>query len=162
MDIAGLRADEASRKSSKRAGAALSHRAAGGRPVVHLLDRLARLLRLLPNSIGVACTRRMDQAAVARHRLEAMELRTRSFCRAATPRRRPGYGGPNRWQPTWPMAARQQPRTCRGFANRVLQINRRCFRRNTAIRLIQRTAGYGPVRPVVWEGRSREAARYPD
>ena len=29
-------------------------------------------------------------------------------------------------------------------------------------RLIQRTAGYGPVRPVVWEGRSREAPPYPD
>ncbi|MFH0301495.1 hypothetical protein AAFX91_30610, partial [Bradyrhizobium sp. 31Argb] len=25
-----------------------------------------------------------------------------------------------------------------------------------------RTAGYGPVRPVVWEGRSREASPYPD
>lgn len=28
--------------------------------------------------------------------------------------------------------------------------------------MIHRTAGYGPVRPVVWEGRSREAAPYPD
>jgi hypothetical protein len=30
------------------------------------------------------------------------------------------------------------------------------------LRLIQRTAGYGPVCPVVWEGRSREAPPYPD
>jgi hypothetical protein len=29
-------------------------------------------------------------------------------------------------------------------------------------RLIQRTAVYGPVRTVVWEGRSREAPPYPD
>jgi hypothetical protein len=28
--------------------------------------------------------------------------------------------------------------------------------------LIPRAAGYGPVRPVVWEGCSREAAPYPD
>ena len=33
---------------------------------------------------------------------------------------------------------------------------------NNYCRLIQRTAGYGPVRPVVWEGRSREAPPYPD
>jgi hypothetical protein len=29
-------------------------------------------------------------------------------------------------------------------------------------RLIQRTAVYGPVCTVVWEGRSREAPPYPD
>ena len=29
-------------------------------------------------------------------------------------------------------------------------------------RFIQRTAVYGPVRTVVWEGRSREAPPYPD
>jgi hypothetical protein len=29
-------------------------------------------------------------------------------------------------------------------------------------RSIQRTAVYGPVRTVVWEGRSREAPPYPD
>ena len=28
----------------------------------------------------------------------------------ATPRRRPGSGGDNRWQLTWPLAAQQQPR----------------------------------------------------
>src|SRR5262249_15658118 len=67
----------------------------------------------------------MDQAAVARHRLEAMEARTGSLCRAATPRRRPGLGGTNCRQPAWPrqvtvivamggepaaLAARWQPR----------------------------------------------------
>ena len=29
-------------------------------------------------------------------------------------------------------------------------------------RLIHRTAVYGPVRTVVWEGRSRETPPYPD
>ena len=28
--------------------------------------------------------------------------------------------------------------------------------------LISRTAGYGPVCPVVWEGSPREGATYPD
>src|SRR6516165_3661048 len=35
-------------------------------------------------------------------------------------------------------------------------------RRGAAVCLIRRTAGYGPVRPVVWEGRSRETPPYPD
>ncbi|MET4295347.1 hypothetical protein ABIB06_006500, partial [Bradyrhizobium sp. LB8.2] len=29
-------------------------------------------------------------------------------------------------------------------------------------RIIHRTAVYGPVRTVVWEGRRREASPYPD
>src|SRR5207248_1821124 len=32
----------------------------------------------------------------------------------------------------------------------------------TGVRSIHRTAGYGPVCPVVWEGRSCEAPPYPD
>src|SRR5438445_6385 len=36
------------------------------------------------------------------------------------------------------------------------------IRRRTADRIIHRTAVYGPVRTVVWEGRSREAPPYPD
>src|SRR6516165_9336243 len=35
-------------------------------------------------------------------------------------------------------------------------------RRGAAVCLIRRTAGYGPVRPVVWEGRSRETSPHPD
>ena len=35
----------------------------------------------------------VDQATAARHRLEAMETRTHPLRRAATPRRRPGFGG---------------------------------------------------------------------
>ena len=36
------------------------------------------------------------------------------------------------------------------------------FHRRTAACLIRRTAGYGPVCPVVWEGRRRETPPYPD
>ena len=34
--------------------------------------------------------------------------------------------------------------------------------RRLFVRTIRRTAVYGPVRTVVWEGRSREAPPYPD
>src|SRR6202011_3353225 len=70
----------------------------------------------------------MDQAAVARHRLEAMEAWKYTVCRAATPRRRPGPGGTNR-QPTWPLAALKQPRPLHGNANRLLRFIRPAFRR---------------------------------
>src|SRR5262245_54727977 len=94
----------------------------------------------------------MAQAAVAHHRLETVEAWKDSFCRTAAPRRRPGSG----------LAAREQSRADNRHANRVLPISRPCLRRGLAVRLIQRTAGYGPVCPVVWEGCSRETAPYPD
>src|SRR5208282_4963688 len=47
-------------------------------------------------------------------------------------------------------------------AKGLLAFTRLGFRRGTAVCIIQRTAGYGPVCPVVWEGRSREASPYPD
>src|ERR1700736_722951 len=71
----------------------------------------------------------MDQAAVARHRLEATEAWKYTVCRAATPRRRPGPGGTNR-QPTWPLAALKQPRPLHGNANRLLRFIRPAFRRD--------------------------------
>src|SRR5262245_33878534 len=104
----------------------------------------------------------MDQAAVAHHRLEAMEARTDPLRRVATPRRRPGSGGPNRRQPKWPLAACEQPGTDHRFAKPLLRLARLGLPRRPANRIIRRTAGYGPVCPVVWEGRSRKASPYPD
>src|SRR6516164_6138255 len=104
----------------------------------------------------------MDQATVARHRLEAMETGAYSLSSAATLRRRPGPGGANRRQPTRPLAARKQPRVDHRDAKPLLCLTRPGLRRRPATRIIHRTAGYGPVCPVVWEGRSREAPPYPD
>src|SRR5260370_137666 len=104
----------------------------------------------------------MDQTAVARRRLEAVGVRAYPLCEAATPRRRPGPDGANRRQPTWPLAAQQQPRAHHRDANRLLPLPRFAFRRSTESRILHRTAVYGPVRTVVWEGRSREAPPYPD
>src|SRR5882757_1486826 len=104
----------------------------------------------------------MDQTTAARHRLEAMEKRTHSLCETATPRRRPGSGGECRQQPTWPLAAQQQPRTFHGSIERRTQIARPCNCCGNQASLICRTAVYGPVRTVVWEGRARKTPPYPD
>ncbi|MGY4284820.1 RNA-directed DNA polymerase [Bradyrhizobium sp. LM2.7] len=61
------------------------------------------------NPVGVERTRSVDQAAVARHRLEAVEAWSHPLCRTATPWRRPGSGGSNRRQPTWPLAVGGEP-----------------------------------------------------
>src|SRR6516164_5382668 len=104
----------------------------------------------------------MDRAAVARHRLEAVEARTHSFCRAATLRCRPGSGGANRRKPPRPLAARKQPCAQHRHAKGLLRITSLGFHRGTAVSIIHRTAGYGPVRPVVWEGWRRKTPPYPD
>src|ERR1700730_8680580 len=76
-----------------------------------------------------------------------MEARNHSLCGAATPRRRPGSGGANRRQPTWPLAAREQSRTHHRFAKRLLRLTRLSLRRGASTCIIRRTAGYGPVCP---------------
>src|SRR3981081_3069185 len=98
----------------------------------------------------------MDQATAARHRLEAMETRAYPLCRTATLRRRPGPGGANRRQPTWPLAAQQQSRAHLCPTKCLLHLARLCSPRGSQATLIYRTAVYGPVCTVVWEA---EAAR---
>src|SRR5712692_8996657 len=123
---------------------------------------MARLLWLLRNSFGVARARPVDQATAACHRLEAMEARTHTLQTAATPRRRSGAGRQHCRQLPWPLAAQREPRARHCLPEGLL---RRAWRRNLGAPtccLIRRTAVYGPVRTVVWEGRSREALPYPD
>jgi hypothetical protein len=63
---------------------------------------------------------------------------------------------PNRRQPTWPLAAQQQPRAHHRSPKRLPRLARSCVPRDHKGSLIRRTAVYGPVCTVVWEG---EAAR---
>src|ERR1700760_2170748 len=84
----------------------------------------------------------MDQAAVARRRLAAMEAWTHTLCRVATPWRRPGAGSQDRQQPTWPLATQQQPRAHHGSAKYFLRLARPGLRRGTAACIILRTAVY--------------------
>src|SRR5674476_1534295 len=78
-----------------------------------------------------------------------------------TPRRRPGLGGAERRQPTWPLAAQHEPRAQHRLIQCLLHLARPSFSRGSSADLIHRTAVYGPVRTVVWEGRSREAPTIP-
>src|SRR3982074_3793575 len=94
----------------------------------------------------------MDQATAARHRLEAMETRAYPLCRTATLRRRPGPGGANRRQPTWPLAAQQQSRAHLCPTKCLLHLARLCSPRGSQATLIYRTVVDGPVCTVVWEG----------
>src|ERR1700742_4741713 len=84
----------------------------------------------------------MDQAAVARRRLAAMEAWTHTLCRVATPWRRPGAGSQDRQQPTCPLATQQQPRAHHGSAKCFLRLARPGLRRGTAACIILRTAVY--------------------
>jgi RNA-directed DNA polymerase len=71
---------------------------------VRLPHRVARLLRLLRNSNGVARPGTVDQAAAARHRLETVEAWSDEVCTTDQTRRRCGSGSPNCRQPAWTMA----------------------------------------------------------
>src|SRR5581483_2177821 len=61
-----------------------------------------------------------------------------------------------------PLAALQEPRAVHRPAERLLRLAGTDEIGGPASRLTSRTAVYGPVRTVVWEGRSREAPPYPD
>src|SRR5215470_6469146 len=104
----------------------------------------------------------MDQAAAARHRLEAVETRAHPLCRAATLRRRPGPGGENRRKPAWPLAAQQQSCARHCPTKRLLPLARSCFSRGAKGRLIYRTAVYGTRTYGGVGGGGREADPYPD
>ena len=88
--------------------------------VVPLPCRVAGLLRLLRDPLGVAPPRSMGQAAAPRHRLAAMEAWAYPLCGAASPRGQQAPGGENRRQCPWPMAAQQQPRALLRPAKRFL------------------------------------------
>ena len=94
------------------------------RRTIALSHRMARLLRLLRNAVGVARPRPVDQATAPRLRVEAMEARTHPLCGAAPPRRRQGPGGAKRQQPARPMADQQQPRADHCLPNAFLRIAR--------------------------------------
>ena len=80
------------------------------RGVVPLPRRVAGLLRLLRDPLGIAPPQSVGQTAAARHRLAAMEAWTNPLCGATPPRGRKGLGGEYCRQLPWPMADQQQSR----------------------------------------------------
>src|SRR5215204_5919347 len=91
-----------------------------------------------------------------------MEARAHPVCGAAPARGRARPGGSDRRLPAWPLAAQQQPRSHPCPPEGLPRDARSALRERPTQRLIHRTAVYGPVRTVVWEGRSRKAPPYPD
>jgi len=94
--------------------------------------------------------RKLDRWLRRRLRAIAWKQWKRGDTRFAELRRR-GVGrdlaAQNRRQPTWPLAARKQPRAYHRAANRLLRLTRLGFRRGKATCIIRSTAGYGPVCP---------------
>ena len=83
------------------------------------------------------------------------------ICRVATPRRRPRPGGTTAGSPHGPWRLAVSPvlhSPCRSLP----RIAWPTLPREVPLSVIHRTAVYGPVRTVVWEGRSCEAPPYPD
>src|SRR5215207_346846 len=91
-----------------------------------------------------------------------MEARAHPLCGAASAWGWQGPGGPDRRRPARPLAAQQQPRAEHGPLQSRSRLARPPVSGGRLSRVIRRTAVYGPVRTVVWEGRHREMPPYPD
>ena len=129
-----------------------------GRRAVALSRGMARLLRLLRDPFGAARPGPVDPAQASLRRLEAVETRANPLCGTAPPGRGPRSGGSNRRKPPRPVADQPQPRLAIALPNAASANPRPRFPAHGPNRLTSRTAVYGPVRTVVWEGRSREAS----
>src|SRR5215204_873315 len=91
-----------------------------------------------------------------------MEARARPLCGAASAWGWQGPSGTDRRRPERPLAAQQQPRAEHGHLQSRSRLARPPVSGGRLSRVIRRTAVYGPVRTVVWEGRHREMPPYPD
>src|SRR3954447_6836685 len=99
---------------------------------------------------------------LAGHCLAALEVQAHPVCGTAPARGRARSGGSDRRLPAWSLAAQQQPRSHPCSPQSLPRDARSALRERPTQRLIHRTAVYGPVCTVVWEGRSREVPPYPD
>ena len=104
----------------------------------------------------------MDQVKASIHGVETMEARENPLRGAAPPGRGARPGGANRRERSRSVADQKQSRARHRPAKRLLRQDRPSFHGSSPCRSINRTAVYGPVCPVVWEGRSRKASPYPD
>ncbi len=125
--------------------------------------RMARLLRLLPNSASPHEPRSVDPSKIAFVSLAAMANQAKPL-RGVTPSRRskvPGSG--RRWFTNRAMAHVRTPGGPTSPTQRLFRDARsspNLCARPSLTRSNRR--GTGPVCPVVWEGWRREASPYPD
>src|SRR3974377_2274578 len=123
---------------------------------------MEELLRLRRNTLGAAEARSMDTATNAVRDLEAMEMRPAAVCGITSTGSvgRSGYTNCRKFPR--PMAYRQQPRHEVRISQCLLRrawttsVVRRCLAQS------DRTAGCGPARPVVWQGRRGDSPPYAD
>ena len=132
----------------------------GDKPVT-LSSRLARVLRYLRNTQCVAGLGLVGPSKAACLRLEAMAMRRDEICRTAKTARVTRPCGSNRRELPRTVADQQKPGPQHRLPHRLLAVVRNSPI-STQTRLTNRTAVYGPVRTVVWEGIRREADPYPD
>ena len=135
-----------------------AHRASGAIP-----DRLARLLRLLPDSDRGAEPRRLDSSPITHVYLATVEEWADSVRAIAPPGCVPFPRGRRCRGKVWVLAHGSPCDGAASPAQRLLRLDRPSSVGGIADRLISiEPPWYGPVCPVVWEGRSREAPPYPD
>src|SRR6516165_3233042 len=103
----------------------------------------------------------MDPAPPALCLLEAMEAWPDTIPGAGCARRRPKPCRTNGGLAPRRLAPEQQPGTEQGAVESLLPLAGPSIAGSIADQLI-RTAVYGPVRTVVWEGSGRDACPYPD
>src|SRR5207302_7681914 len=143
-------------------GATSGHHPGADDPRVGLIPAgMGRLLRLQPVA-RVAIPRQLDSAAPTLRRLGPVE-----DARQAIPGTQPTWrtwagGQRGRLQPKRPVAVELHARSAPCLHQRALQKPGSASYGKAGERLIRRTAVYGPVRTVVWEGRHREMPPYPD
>jgi len=104
----------------------------------------------------------VDAAAIALRRMEAVETGTSRVRGTEQAGSAQPLGGAIRRERPRPVEAQPQPRPELRDSERLLQRNGPSDAGREDGRLTSRTAVYGPVCTVVWEGRSREAPPYPD
>jgi hypothetical protein len=144
-------------------------RRTGGADLAQITAELSRYLIGWRGYFGICETpsvlRNLDGWVRRRLRCIAWKQWRRGRTRFAELRHR-GVGkdlaGPDRRQRAPSMTAQQQPGACHCTAQCLPRPARPCFLAALKRRLSHRTAVYGPVRTVVWEGRSRQAPAYPD
>src|SRR6185503_7052192 len=94
--------------------------------------------------------------------MEAVANRAHEVRPTRTPRSATNPGEDHHRGEPGPMASQSHSRHTPSPARRLLRLARPRTTGRQEDYLIHRTAVYGPVRTVVWEGRSREAPPYPD
>ncbi len=122
-------------------------------------DRLARLLRLLPDADRAAQPRRLDPSPIADVYLATVEERADSVCAPAPPGCVPLPRGHRGWDGVWVLAHGSPCDGAAGVAQRVLRLDRPSSTGGTANRLT-RSNRRGTDPYARWCGRGG-AARLP-